>query len=72
MRILITKASDDDFQEIRENQSAQDMLNLMNEFNKRIIIRKGGFVFTNEVKNENRIIDKNFDYTVTIYDSYIE
>ena len=74
MRILIEKASDYKKEEIRirENVTAQDILNLINEFNERIIIRKGGFIFTNEVKNGNRIIDENFDYTVTIYDSYVE
>lgn len=73
MRILIRKASDYSKKEIRENQTAQDILKIIKEFNESIIIEEGGFLFTNEVnENGNLVKDENFDYTITIYDDYVE
>lgn len=74
MRILIEKASNSDFQEIRENQNAQDILNLMQEFNQNIIIEKGGILFIENEVDERGFYkrDTNFDYTITIYDDYVE
>lgn len=75
MRILIRKASDysDEEKIIRENQTAQDILKIIEEFNKSIIIEKGGVSYSKE-KDENGhfLRDKNFDYTIVIYDDYVE
>ncbi len=74
MRILIRKASDCSKEEIiRENQTAQDILKIIEEFNESIIIDEGG-VYYSEERDENGhfLKDENFDYTITIYDDYIE
>ena len=59
--ILIKKASDDDFEEIRKNIKAEDILNLINEFKHNIIIRKAIPHY-----------EPNVDYTIVIYDDYLE
>jgi phage pi2 protein 07 len=73
MRILIRKASDYSNKEIRENQTAQDILKIIEEFNESIVIDKGG-VYYSEERDENGHFskDENFDYTIVIYDDYIE
>jgi hypothetical protein len=73
MRILLIKASDGRFKEIRESQTAQDILKIMEEFNEAIIIEKGGYFNTKKIdENGEIIIDENFDYTITIYDYDVE
>lgn len=58
MKIEIWRASDwARDKEIRENQTAEDILNLIKEFKESIIIDKG---------------DSDVDYSITIYDDYIE
>ena len=72
MRILIEKASDYySDEEIRENQTAQDILKIIDEFNESIIIKKGGVYFKKD-ENGTYLKDENFDYTITIYDDYVE
>ena len=78
MRILLKIASKmfeaDYEEEIRENVTAQDILNLINEFNEKIIIEKGGTKWNRKEidENGNWLQDENFDYTITIYDDYVE
>lgn len=57
--ILITKSSDWEYQEIRKNISAEDILNIMNEFEHKIVIEKS-------------CIKKELDYNIIIYDDYLE
>lgn len=61
-------------EEIRENVTAQDILKIIEEFNESIIIKKGGTKWNcKEIdENGNWLQDKNFDYTIIIYDDYIE
>ena len=73
MRIVINRASDELFQEIRENQTEKDIINLINEFKSKIVVRKGGcyYILDNKEKCGYRL-DRQIDYTIIIYDSYLE
>lgn len=61
MKIAITKASEWWASEpiIRENQTAQDILDLIKEFGNSIIISPALDI-------------SDYDYDITIYDSYVE
>lgn len=62
MKIRIMKASNFGRKEIRENQTSQDILNIIEEFDQSIIIEK--------VNSEDDI--DNVDYDITIYDDWVE
>lgn len=62
MKIRVMKASDFEREEIRENQTSQDILNIIEEFHYSIIIAK--------VNSEDDI--DNVDYNITIYDDWVE
>lgn len=63
MKVRILKISDWSFKEIRNGQTAEDILNLMSEFNSAIIINRPP-TFDDSVQD--------CDYDVTIYDDYVE
>lgn len=62
MKIRVMKASDFEREEIRENQTSQDILNIIEEFHYSIIIQK--------VNSEEDVY--NVDYNITIYDDWVE
>ena len=64
MRILIERVSSEDI-EIRENQTAENILKLIEEFEHKIIVNKA-------YKFYEREYGVPFDYVITIYDDYIE
>lgn len=66
MKIYICFASNET-EIIRENQTPQDILNLIEEFNHSIVVEKIGGLTTTWSGEEIEV-----DYSIIIYDGYIE
>ena len=68
MKVLVHKASDDDFYKIIELKNLNDLLHLKEGYN--------GYDLIIEDKSEAEYItdkkDQNVDFCIMIYDSYIE
>lgn len=71
MKVLIMKASNDYFYEIRE-MTAEQILKLTEEFKKEIVVRKVGRKMNTFDRNYNKIELGLIDYKVVIYDDYLE
>ena len=78
MKILITKASDDFWYEIKELNSLDDLINLRKK-SKHSLILDENFYTDNKIfdywegmKEEDKKIIPTLNFHITIYDSWIE